>query len=101
MLRVVGETAELWYDASLQRRYTLESLCQLLPAKAGVCFNFGDILTGGQGACGPLVQTGLTPPQEQRVAQYLQTGKPADPSFPAAPRLTTRNAGASIHSMTA
>ena len=26
ILRVVGETAELWYDANLQRRYTLESL---------------------------------------------------------------------------
>src|SRR5689334_21749395 len=30
MLRLVGETAELWYDPKLQRKYMLESLCRLL-----------------------------------------------------------------------
>ena len=52
MLRLVAETAELWYDPIVQRRYTLESLCRVLPAKAGICFTFGDILMGGDGACG-------------------------------------------------
>src|SRR3954469_14017980 len=50
MLRLVAETAELWYDPSVQRRYTLESLCKMLPAKAGICFTFGDILMGGESA---------------------------------------------------
>src|SRR5437868_11264450 len=81
MLRLVGETAELWYDPALQRRYTVESLCQLLPAKAGVCFNFGDKLVGGEGACGTLVQNGLDQPQEQLVCKYLESGEPLDPAL--------------------
>ena len=81
MLRLVGETAELWYDPALQRKYTIESLCRVLPADAGVCFNFGEILTGGEGACGSLVQHGLDAKQEQLVCNYLQTGKPQDPAL--------------------
>src|SRR5437763_8736405 len=42
MLRLVGETAELWYDPKLQRKYMLESLCRLLSSRAGICFGFGD-----------------------------------------------------------
>jgi DNA-binding NarL/FixJ family response regulator len=83
ILRIVGETAELWYDAMLQRRYTLESLCRLLPAKAAVCFNFGDVLSGGENPCGPLVQTGLNDDQAAQIGQYLKTGKPADPCITA------------------
>ena len=79
ILRIVGETAELWYDAMLQRRYTLESLCRLLPAKSAVCFNFGNVLSGGENACGPLVQVGLNDDQAAQIGEYLKTGKPADP----------------------
>jgi len=79
MLRLVGETAELWYDACLQRRYTVESLSRLLPARAGVCFNFGNVLNGGESACGTLVQAGFLPNQEASICEYLNTGKPADP----------------------
>jgi DNA-binding NarL/FixJ family response regulator len=86
MLRLVGETAELWYDAMLQRRYTLESLCRLLPAKAGVCFNFGDVLTGGETACVNLTQIGLAESDEESVAKYLRSGKPSDPCIPALAR---------------
>jgi DNA-binding CsgD family transcriptional regulator len=82
MLRLVAETAELWYDPVVQRRYTLESLCKLLPAKAGICFTFGDVLMGGDDACGPLVQSGLDESQERLVKTYVQTGEPADPALP-------------------
>ena len=82
MLRLVAETAELWYDPIVQRRYTLESLCKLLPAKAGICFTFGDVLMGGDVACGSLVQAGMDDSQERLVKTYLQTGEPADPALP-------------------
>jgi DNA-binding CsgD family transcriptional regulator len=82
MLRLVAETAELWYDPNLQRRYTVESLCRLLPAKAGVCFTFGDILMGGEGSCGSMVQCGLDESQERLIKAYLATGIPADPALP-------------------
>src|SRR2546423_9300135 len=59
MLRLVGETAELWYDPKLQRRYMLESLCRLLESRAGVCFSFGDCLTGGSQSCGAVVEAGF------------------------------------------
>src|SRR4051794_40505029 len=59
MLRLVGETAELWYDPKLQRKYMLESLCRLLNARAGVCFGFGDQLTGGAEPAGALMDAGL------------------------------------------
>jgi DNA-binding CsgD family transcriptional regulator len=82
MLRLVSETAELWYDPLLQRRYTIESLCRLLPAKVGVCFTYGDILMGGETACGAFIQSGLDEVQETRVKQYLETGNPPDPALP-------------------
>lgn len=82
MLRLVAETAELWYDPNLQRRYTLESLCEMLPARAGICFTFGDRLIGGENMCGSLVQSGLNDAQEKSVCKYLATGLPADPALP-------------------
>jgi len=88
MLRLVAETAELWYDPIVQRRYTLESLCKLLPAKVGICFTFGDVLMGGDGACGPLVQVGMEESQERVVKTYLQSGEPADPALPKLAEIT-------------
>jgi len=88
MLRLVGETAELWYDPIVQRRYTLESLCRLLPADAGICFTFGDVLMGGETACGQLVHTGLDDAQEKRVKKYLTSGIPADPALPKLAEIT-------------
>ena len=44
ILRLVGGAAELWYQPSLQRQFTLDSLCNLMRAKAGVCFSLGDVL---------------------------------------------------------
>src|SRR5436305_2848289 len=79
MLRLVAETAELWYDPFLQRRYTVESLCRILPAKVGICFTFGDVLMGGENACAAMVQAGLDEVQETRIKKYLETGEPADP----------------------
>ena len=76
MLRLVAETAELWYDPIVQRRYTLESLCKLLPSKVGICFTFGDVLLGGDVICGQLVQAGLDESQERLVKTYLKTGEP-------------------------
>ncbi len=88
MLRLVAETAELWYDPSVQRRYTLESLCQVLPAKVGICFTFGDVLMGGDGACGHLVQCGMDDSQARLVKTYLETGVPADPALPKLAEIT-------------
>ena len=83
IVRIVAETAELWYDATLQRRYTLESLCRLLPAKAAVCFNYGDALSGGDKPCGALVQAGLSDEQASLVSECLQSAKPVDPCIAA------------------
>lgn len=82
MLGLVAETAELSYDPLLQRQYTLESLCRLLPAKAGLCFTFGDVLLGGEGRCGPIAQAGLNEKQLAKIEAYLATGEPADPALP-------------------
>src|SRR5256885_1582405 len=79
MLRLVGETAELWYDPKLQRKYMLESLCRLLHARAGACFSFGDLLTGGAQPPGPMVDSGFEEAQFQAVRSYLSTGQPIDP----------------------
>src|SRR5205085_10983093 len=67
MLRLVGETAELWYDPKLQRKYMLESLCRLLNARAGVCFTFGDSLIGGAQPPGPMIDSGFEEAQLQAV----------------------------------
>jgi DNA-binding CsgD family transcriptional regulator len=81
MLRLVGETAELWYDPKLQRQYMLESLCTMLEAAAALCFTFGDRLIGGSGNCGPLIAAGLDDEKEQSISNYLSTGQPADPAL--------------------
>src|SRR3989440_1433865 len=82
MLRLVAETAELWYDPIVQRRYTLESLCRVLPAKAGICFTFGDILMGGDDPCGPVVQAGGGENQGRRGKKNLANGVAADAARP-------------------
>jgi len=82
VLRFVAETAELWYDPGLQRRYTLESLCKILGAKAAVLFVYGDCLAGGATPCSSILQVGLNDAQERRIKDYLQSGTPADPALP-------------------
>lgn len=82
VLRLVAEAAELWYDPNLQRRYTLESLCKALKAKAAVLFVFGDCLVDGETACTSVQQVGLEEAQERRIRDYLRSGKPADPALP-------------------
>ena len=62
ILRLVGGAAELWYTPELQRRFTLDSLCQLLSAKVGVCYTWGDCLTGGKQACADVTHVGLDAP---------------------------------------
>src|SRR5437764_1993894 len=81
MLRLVGETAELWYDPKLQRRYMLESLCRLLDSRAGVCFSFGDCLTGGSQSCGAVVDAGFDEAQRDAMNSYLASGQPLDPAL--------------------
>jgi DNA-binding CsgD family transcriptional regulator len=88
MLRLVGETAELWYDPKLQRKYMLESLCRLLNARAGICFGFGDQLTGGAQPAGALMEAGLEDAQRQAVAAYVASGQPVDPTLAALMRLS-------------
>jgi DNA-binding CsgD family transcriptional regulator len=82
VLRLVAETAELWYDPNLQRRYTLECLCKHLKATAGALFVFGDCLVGGETACSSVQNVGLNEVQEHRIREYLKNGKPADPALP-------------------
>lgn len=82
VLRFVAETAELWYDPNLQRRYTLETLCRILNAKAGVLFVYGDCLNGGSTPCQSILQVGMSEGQERRIKDYLQSGTPADPALP-------------------
>ena len=79
ILRVVGGAAELWYQPALQREFTLDSLCNLLSAKSGVCYTFGDVLTGGENPCGPMSQVGLDDAAKGRFEAYLRTGTPRDP----------------------
>lgn len=82
VLRVVAETAELWYDPQLQRRYTLDALMKLVDASAGLLFIWGDCLLGGSNPCVSLVHSGLDDAQAGRITNYLQTGAPADPALP-------------------
>lgn len=79
ILRLVGGAAELWYQPALQREFTLDSLCKLLNAKTGVCYTFGDVLTGGGNACGPMSAVGLDEAEREIFQKYLQTGTPRDP----------------------
>ena len=59
ILRLVGGAAELWYEPTLQRQFTLDSLCRMLDAKVGVCFTLGDALVGGMTPCSNFTQVGL------------------------------------------
>jgi len=79
ILRLVGGAAELWYTPELQRRFTLDSLCQLLSAKVGVCYSWGDCLTGGKQACTDVTHVGLDAPGAELFERFLQTGSPVDP----------------------
>ena len=60
ILRLVGGAAELWYEPSLQRQFTLDSLCRILGAKAAVCFTLGDVLKGGKTPCTQFTHVGLS-----------------------------------------
>src|SRR5262249_22821670 len=89
ILRLVGGAAELWYEPSLQRQFTLDSLCRILNAKAGVCFTIGDCVGGGVGggggqgegggACSDFTHVGLDDCGASLWQTYLKTGTPRDP----------------------
>jgi DNA-binding CsgD family transcriptional regulator len=79
ILRLVGGAAELWYEPTLQRQFTLDSLCNLLGAKVGVCFTVGDVLLGGMTPCSNFSHVGLDETGVMLFEEYLRCGKPADP----------------------
>jgi len=79
ILRLVGGAAELWYEPSLQRQFTLDSLCRLLNARMGVCFTIGDCVYGGQTPCPDFTQVGLDDCGASLWQKYLKTGTPRDP----------------------
>jgi DNA-binding CsgD family transcriptional regulator len=43
-----------------------------------VCYTFGDVLTGGASACGPMTSVGLDDAGREVFQKYLQTGTPRD-----------------------
>src|SRR3954464_9667870 len=79
ILRLVGGAAELWYEPTLQRQFTLDSLCQLLSAKVGACFAYGDVLLGGATPCAAVTTVGLDDAGQMLVEVYLRSGTPRDP----------------------
>jgi len=79
MLRIVGGAAELWYEPSLQRQFTLDSLCRLLHAKVGISFTMGDVLRGGMTPCSQITHVGLDEMGAMLFEEYLRSGKPRDP----------------------
>src|SRR5690242_11452335 len=79
ILRLVGGAAELWYEPTLQRQFTLDSLCRLLSAKVGVCFAYGDVLLGGATPCTAVSTVGLDEAGQLMVEEYLRSGTPRDP----------------------
>src|SRR3954471_6646165 len=79
ILRLVGGAAELWYTPSLQRRFTLDSLCQMLKDQVGFCYLWGDCLVGGKAACEDVIHVGLSAAGGDAFEQFAQTGQPADP----------------------
>ena len=79
ILRLVGGAAELWYQPELQRQFTLDSLCRMMRAKAGVCFTWGDVLIGGNTPCGNFTAVGLDPTGIAMFQDFAKTGKPHDP----------------------
>src|SRR4051794_38097919 len=79
ILRLVGGAAELWYEPTLQRQFTLDSLCRLLSAKVGVCFTHGDVLLGGSKPCEQVATVGLDAAGQALFDEYLRSGTPRDP----------------------
>src|SRR5438876_10309368 len=79
ILRLVGGAAELWYQPSLQRQFTLDSLCKLMRAKAGICFTWGDVMTGGQTPSADFTAVGLDPTGVAMFEDFIKTGQPHDP----------------------
>jgi DNA-binding CsgD family transcriptional regulator len=79
ILRLVGGAAELWYEPTLQRQFTLDSLCRLLSAKVGVCFAYGDVLLGGATPCTAVTTVGLDDAGQMLAEEYLRSGTPRDP----------------------
>ena len=79
ILRLVGGAAELWYTPALQRQFTLDSLCNLLKAKVGICYTWGDCLVGGKQPCSDVVHVGLDAAGAAAFEKFTQTGQPADP----------------------
>ena len=78
ILRLVGGAAELWYEPSLQRQFTLDSLCKLLSAKVGACFALGDVLLGGTTPCTAITTVGLDDAGQMLFEEYLRSGTPRD-----------------------
>jgi DNA-binding CsgD family transcriptional regulator len=81
ILRLVGGAAELWYEPTLQRQFTLDSLCRLLSAQVAVCFTVGDVLTDGETPCSQFTHIGLDDHGVKLFEEYLRTGTPSDPVF--------------------
>src|SRR5881396_3265030 len=79
ILRLVGGAAELWYQPSLQRQFTLDSLCKLMRAKAAVCFTWGDVLVGGNTPGADFSSFGLDPTGMAMFDDFVKTGQPHDP----------------------
>jgi DNA-binding NarL/FixJ family response regulator len=79
ILRLVGGAAELWYTPALQRQFTLDSLCNLMGAKAGACFTIGDVLTDGDTPCKDVTIVGCDDDAKAAFENYLKTGVPHDP----------------------
>jgi DNA-binding CsgD family transcriptional regulator len=79
ILRLVGGAAELWYQPELQRQFTLDSLCRMMNAKAGICFTFGDVLVGGKTPCENFTAVGLDATGTAMFQDFVKTGAPHDP----------------------
>ncbi len=79
ILRLVGGAAELWYQPSLQRQFTLDSLCTLMRARAGVCFTWGDVMVGGPTPCSDFTCVGLDASGTALFEDFARTGTPRDP----------------------
>lgn len=79
IIRMVGGAAELWYEPTLQRQFTLDSLRGMLDASAGVCFTLGDALLGGMTPCSQIATVGLDETGQMLFEEYLRCGRPHDP----------------------
>jgi DNA-binding CsgD family transcriptional regulator len=79
ILRLVAGAAELWYQPSLQRQFTLDSLCTLLRAKMGVCYTWGDVLVGGKTPSTDITCVGLDADDKTLFENFVRNGTPRDP----------------------